>query len=73
MIDTVLLVGAAVATAVTVGAVLRRLSGTGLALVSAATHPAPRVLPGAALSRRVVMAGAMSGLMNTVWEVAGCE
>ncbi|MFC9836351.1 TSUP family transporter [Rhodococcus sp. NPDC127530] len=35
MIDTVLLLGAAVAAAVMVGAVLQRLSGTGLALVSA--------------------------------------
>ncbi|MDT2006549.1 hypothetical protein FXW78_21330 [Rhodococcus opacus] len=35
MIDTVLMLGAAVAAAVMVGAVLQRLSGTGLALVSA--------------------------------------
>lgn len=35
MIDTALLFGAAVAAAVLIGAVLQRLSGTGLALVSA--------------------------------------
>jgi uncharacterized membrane protein YfcA len=35
LIDTALLLGAAVAAAVMIGAVLQRLSGTGLALVSA--------------------------------------